>query len=236
MPWTSQEAQKFIMSKLGAPYRVVELSQDQLQEALKRSVRQLASVKPIFKYSTFNILSGVQGYNLTTLNKPFGSGITDLWDQPLTSPAGEFNEFEYYRLRQPPYVDMGEMLIDKIYYKEISMLTGTQFDWHWDPDTTTILITPTPIRSRPASYQYNAGANLIEEVRPSDQGWVVDYALAIAKEMLARVRGKFQGVPGNELPVNTDWSELLREGLEKQDALVESLVNNRGSWTPPIKG
>lgn len=236
MGWTTQELSEHLKMMLGAPHRQVELTKENLDSAIKRSIRQLTSVKPIVKNGNFTINNGVQAYDFTALNKPFGKGILNVYDQPITQPSAVFTEFEYYRIRQPPYVDMGELILDQMYYKEIGYLTGTHFEWEWDPDRTMLLVSPIPTRTRVAGYAYNADADTIEQVRPADQGWVVAYALAIAKEMLGRVRLKFKGVPGSELPVDTDGSELVSEGVDAQKELVETLWKKRGDWTPPMKG
>lgn len=249
MGWTTAEVTKYIKTRLGFPLRAVELDKWNFEEAIQRALRQVTTWKPVFKLQSFTIAEGQQKYNLATPNQPnvgdnldglslpYGKGLTRLFDSPIVQPQAVFSEFEYYRLRQPPYVDMGELLIDNMYYKEIGLLTGTHFDWEWVPDHTSIMITPRPTRTRPAVYEYNAEVSSIDELPGADQGWVADYALALAKEMLGRVRGKFQGVPGTELGLNLDWAELLQEGLEAQANLLEALQEkSRAAWTPPIKG
>ena len=59
--------------------------------------------------------------------------------------------------------------------------------------------------------------------------------LKLLKETLGRIRGKYRGVAGNDLPVETDWSELLSEGIEEQSKLEET-INNRGDWVAPLVG
>jgi hypothetical protein len=215
----------------------VELDKVHYAMALKRAVARVSAYRPCFKMQQFTITTGRQAYNLKTMALPYGKGLTRVFDSPIIQPQAVFNEFEYYRLRQPPYVDMSELLIDNIYYKEIGLLTGTQFDWEWDRDSATLLVTPIPTRTRPGVYEYNADAKNIEDLLVSDQDWAVDYTLAICKEELGRVRGKFQGVPGHELPITTDWQELLREGLDDQKRLDDELqAKARANWTPPLKG
>lgn len=237
MGWTTAEVSKYVKARLGYPKRNVELAKCSIEEFLQRAIRQVSTWRPILRHGSFIIAEGIQGYNFTTLGKEFGKGLTDVYDEPITNPSAVFSEFEYYRLRQPPYVDMGELLMDQMYYKEIGHLTGTNFDWQWDQPTTTLLITPKPTRTRGGAYVYNAEVSKIDELPGVDQGWVAEYTLALAKEALGRIRGKFQGVPGNDLPVETDWAELLSEGLEAQERLLEGLKEKgKGAWVPPIKG
>lgn len=53
--------------------------------------------------------------------------------------------------------------------------------------------------------------------------WIRWYALALAKESLAYVRGKFTTlpIPGNEVTLN--WNELLTRSKEEQEGLITSL-------------
>lgn len=237
MGWTSEEVSKFVKSKLGAPKRRVELDHTNINEALQRAVRQMSTVKPLYKFGSMVINKGQQKYDFVVLSLPFGKGITNFYVEPITSPSqGYFSEFEWWRLRHPPYISAGEIVLDQIYFKELGLITGTEFDWEWDRDTNVLLVTPTPNRTSKAAYIYNASPDRIEDLRPSDQGWVVDFTVAICKEMLGRVRNKFQGVPGNDLPVDTDGADLLSEGLGEQEALKGALQEGRGDWTPPIIG
>ncbi len=243
MGWTTPEVKQYIKAQLGHPKRKIELADSNFNQAIKRSVRYYSTKKPDLRKGRVTILNGGQKYDFLALNLPFGKGLTDVYPEPITSPQDVFNEFEYYRLRQPPYVDMGELLIDQIYYKEIGYLTGTHFHWEWiqfqdkeGTDQAVLLVSPIPSRTFIASYDFNFAPDRIEDVRLTDQGWVVDYALALTKEMLGRVRGKYQGVPGLKLEINTDWSELLGEGLDAQSSLKESLEEARGDWTPPLRG
>lgn len=239
MAWTAAEVFKYVKTMLGHPFRAVELKKENYEEALQRALRKAATWKPVFKLQPFTITQGVQKYDLSALglNLPYGKGVTNLYDSPIERAQSVFSEFERYRIRQPPYVDMGELLMDQMYYKEIGNLTGTTFDWEWIPSATCIMVTPVPTRSRAAVYEYNAGAASIGDLSEADQGWVVDYTLALCKEMLGRVRGKFQGVSGNELPLNMDHDSLLSEAQSEQERLLEALDSkSRASWVPPIKG
>jgi hypothetical protein len=236
MSWNEAEVISFVRAQLGHPKRVIELDDTQIKEAIKRAVRKWSTTIPNIRKGYFQANSGQQAYNLTTLGKEFGKGVIMVYPEPITSPQAVYNDFEYYRLRQPPYVDMGELVVDQIYYREIGILTGTDFDWHWDEGTTTILLKPIPSRSFVCAYDYNDPPDTIDEVPVYSQGWVVDYTLALSKEMLGRVRDKFKGVPGNDLPVETDGADLISEGQSLQEELKETLWTRRGDWTPPIRG
>jgi hypothetical protein len=53
--------------------------------------------------------------------------------------------------------------------------------------------------------------------------WIRRYALAVAKEMLAQVRGKFATVPIPGDSVTLNAGDLLSQAKEEQNALKEEL-------------
>ena len=62
-----------------------------------------------------------------------------------------------------------------------------------------------------------------ENINSMGKQWIRKYALAIAKEMLGQVRGKFGSIPipGNDVTLNA--SDLLSQAKEEQTALKEEL-------------
>ncbi len=235
MPWTTADVSTYIISRLGGPKRIVELDATNITEATKRAVGMYGSSKPLFKFSYINVLVGVQSYDLSSLSKPYGRGLVEVFPEPISTPTADFTVFEHWRLRAPTY-NMSDIVLDKMYYDEIRRVTGTEFDWHWEQDGTQLLITPSPTRTFNLGYKYSISPADITEVPLADQGWVADFALAISKEMLGRVRVKFQGVAGNELSVDTDGSDLLSEAQSEQEALKESLKTKSGDRVAPIRG
>ena len=54
--------------------------------------------------------------------------------------------------------------------------------------------------------------------------WIRRYALSVAKEMLAQIRGKFGSIPipGNDVTLNA--SDLLSQAKDEQTSLKEELT------------
>lgn len=68
------------------------------------------------------------------------------------------------------------------------------------------------------------GTMRLEQIRYDEYNqfakhWVAEYSLAIGKEVLGRIRGKFSELPLPEGSVTMDGGELLSEGLDKQEKL-----------------
>jgi hypothetical protein len=95
------------------------------------------------------------------------------------------------------------------YYLYIDIPQGITYDcsyvytWHVDPDNK------------------NWG---LQHVSNGDVDWFLRFVLASVKEPLARIRGKFHGIPmpdgGEE---DNDYSELSSEGREDRERLIEEI-------------
>jgi len=55
------------------------------------------------------------------------------------------------------------------------------------------------------------------------QFWIKNYTLAVAKEILGRIRGKFNSLPIPDADVQMDAQDLLQEGKEEQQSLIQDL-------------
>ena len=53
--------------------------------------------------------------------------------------------------------------------------------------------------------------------------WIRRYALALAKEMLGSIRGKYQSIPIPGADTTLDYSRLLGEASSEKSALIEEL-------------
>ena len=108
-------------------------------------------------------------------------------------------------------------------------------------------IFPVPKRAETLYFDYFTKADRNNPVRNTDQGlitdvsnvpygnitynsinapgkqWIARYTLAVAKEMLASVRGKYSTVPIPGADVTTNASELRSEAAAEKQALVEEL-------------
>lgn len=106
---------------------------------------------------------------------------------------------------------------------------------------------PRPARSEKLHFDYvvkedrnnpvkNSATNLItdvsnvpyininyESINAPGRNWIFRYTLAISKEMLASVRGKYSSVPIPGSEITTNAGELRSEGAAEKQALIEEL-------------
>ena len=63
-----------------------------------------------------------------------------------------------------------------------------------------------------------------DKINSMGQQWIRKYALAISKEMLGQIRGKFATIPIPGQSVNLNANELLSQAKEEQNSLRDKLV------------
>lgn len=75
--------------------------------------------------------------------------------------------------------------------------------------------------SNPADIQFNEIP--YSAMNSWAQMWIKKYTLALSKEVLGRIRGKFQSLPIPDAEAQMDAQELLQEGKDEQTFLIEQL-------------
>lgn len=79
----------------------------------------------------------------------------------------------------------------------------------------------------------NTGMQLLPD---GDTDWIMAFTLARAKQILARKRGKFQGIMNPDGGTDAvDWSELRDEGREDEGKLIEEIQARRRPLPPVIE-
>ena len=62
-----------------------------------------------------------------------------------------------------------------------------------------------------------------ETINAPGRQWIFRYTLAVAKEMLASIRGKYSSVPIPGAEVTTNAAELRSEAAAEKTALIDEL-------------
>lgn len=80
------------------------------------------------------------------------------------------------------------------------------------------------------------GVLTLAQIPDGDVDWFMEFTLARCKQILARVRGKYEGIMNPEGATDSvDWSQLLDEGRESERDLREALDRRRRPL-PPVVG
>jgi hypothetical protein len=229
---------RYIRERFGEPVIVCELEDEfHIKPAIEQALDIYASYKPVERIGSFTVLAAKQNYVFTEAQ--CGRGIIeffkpDLLRQPIS--LEQFDVFKYHT--HLPNLDPGDYFMERVWWEEVRRSAGSDDDWDFiqDPVTGggTLYLNPIPSASFQAGFIFVKTPTL-NEVPATDDQWLRDYTLAICKEILGRIRGKFDGIDGQESALKMDAATLLSESKDDRERLEERL-QKRGQIVAPIRG
>lgn len=221
----------WILRRLGSPKVRIELSSDQIDDALMEALRRFVSLaeRPE-KYWQVTTQAGVGVYRLPD---DF-VGMHNTFEYMPDTIVGMIQTYTAYQM----YVNFTGNL-DVSYYNalmehmqlRINRIGGVPtFEVLYDPMR--LKVWPTPqTDNRHIVIAYFALPRLEDWTPQSDlyaYDWVLKYALAICKQVLGRIRGRYgTNVVVGDMPVGQDADILLAEAKEEMTALIEDLEGQR---------
>lgn len=119
----------------------------------------------------------------------------------------------------PAVGNLGEWVIFRGYQELFRRFLGGEPGWDYSPDNAIILY-PNPTRSFTVAVHYLQRKRDWQEVDP----WIKEYALAMAKQMLGRIRSKFDRFVSPSGGVVLDGQALLTEGAGEKEKLEAAIM------------
>lgn len=243
-----------ILLTLGAPLVEVNLDSQQLSLAIDDALRRYEEYcdRSEFAYATFQTIPGVNKYKLeedigmvldVTFRSSYaaggiggGSGAMDIGLSGGMAPwagAYYYNTLGYgysnsiggsSARTSPVFANLGEWTLLASYSQLFQRIASRETAWEIGADNS-ILLSPVPWTALTCVVKYMQRKRDYHEVPI----WVFDYALANAKEILGRVRSKFDklGTPGGG--VSLDGKDLLSEAKEAKKELLDQIDTASGN-------
>lgn len=218
----------WILRRLGAPQLVVELTQEQLLDAVESAKRWMAAKKGVMREGRVNILANIQAYTLPedvgqVTSVAFTESALDL---SLTIAPGFFlpdQQIPYHALAAPQSGGLYSSYTQSLQYIETAKrILGIELDWQYDPSKRELYVFPCPKTQGLAVYQYKSRSFTLAQLGELDHDLVKRYALAVSKEILGRVRSKREML-GATGAVTLDGEKLLEESREDIERLNEEI-------------
>ena len=235
---TKERLREWIKEELGAPCLHVEVTNDVIETKIDDAVKVFAKHSGDATYRTamlINLSAGETEYvvdenietvvNLNHDQGSYGGGIDTLF-----TPQ---NQIYSYDLGIGGFRDFGQDLISyqaAMEYIELSRnMLRAEYFLEYNKYTNTLKITPAATDNISAVLEVYSKRDFgnISESEIYDEEFIKEYALALTKIILGRIRSKFEGIPlpgGGSL----DGSSLIAEGIEDRNKLKEDLMNNEG--------
>ena len=195
----------------------VELSTSHIDIAIQKALLWLSFYCPLKGQVDILTLPGAGKYNL--------SGLPPQAEVVRVARAGEEAPFRYDPLRifsnGFDITDISEFAYIKNYIQVAREVYGLSFTWEWDPPF--LYIHPKPSGSYPIRVEYIYPYQRVDDIPVKYLPFFLLYAGAQAKKMLARIRGKYSGVPAPEGSVELDADTLQQLAQEEEQTAIEGI-------------
>lgn len=242
MALVAADTRSWIKRQLGDPTVVVELTDDQLDDAIAEALGVVSTTIPRIRRTQIQGAVGVMKYSIP--GGSYGRGLVDVEVEPTYLTGNHIDIFNpqdvALALRQASsgYVDFAMALGD---VEAAKAVLSSDFDWEFeagaDPavDAGTLFVSPEPASAQVYTLVYTENWTT-GTIPQSYHGWVQRYALARSKVTLGMIRRKFGSVQGAQTTLETDGAQLVSEGSEEMRSLVESLSSRKSALFTPITG
>lgn len=234
---TKAKLKEFIQRKLGKGVVGVELTDDQLDDAVMLAVEYfqewvgqcksvLFSLTTDTEYDGSLIASDID-YVVNVAFPLTSSGIEDVFDW-----AGvEINPFTFvYGGSTGGYSDIVQML----QYQEMAKrIVSADREWEWDESRDKLIVTPTPTSGEQVLVSYISTDVDLTYLKTYEWRPIRDYALAQAMKTLAAIRMKYSEKPSATGAFAMDGDALWAnaEAIEQQvEEKMRSLSEPLGFW------
>lgn len=228
----------YIFSMLGYPVVDVELTDAQIGSVFRNAMALYSQWVPMEKVITFNMIAGQSDYKFADMPPEGPTTVDFIRAQGL--PYINDVMFGYF-FPNSRIVSFDEYAMSLSYWSMLRRVMGIEPEWNWDESTATLWINAGTRNLATPYSQYVCMAKFFDtrtlgQVRHDHRQWFFDYSLALAKEILGRIRGKYSGIipaPGGK--VQMEYQLLLKESQESRAALTQQL-RAMAPKMPPILG
>lgn len=243
-----QQIKEYVLIMLGAPTVRIEFDDQALDMCVKQTLKVMEIYAPreFFTYYTFMTTPGKSIYKMppevgyirtveyqqTPNNNFFSAELGGSIPINYLNPGGSggYGASGFIDPTQPMWGRLGEWTLYKQYERMYARSSSGIGGWEWVGGYRNIKLYPIPYRNTPVIVHYMPKCYDWEEVTLCMQ----EGALAHAKMILGRIRGKIKNPPGPNGGIQLDGDQLMQEGKEEYEKWKEDLVYRWGD-IPPMR-
>ena len=219
----------YILLNLGAPVIRVELVPQQIKAIIDQSVTKFSYHAPSWT-SHFYTFRTAAGRNLYELPKHVLDNLTYVvYKKSLLSIQAQAGtlEFDFFiKYFQDNFLfsdfEVGDFLLMQMHLEQIRKVLGQEGTWDI-VNNKYLQLYPVPTEYDQVIVEYRALDS--DTIHPSYKNWIQQYALALAKILLGRIRGKYKILPSPGGGASLDGAELSQEGAREKENLEERLLD-----------
>lgn len=240
------QVREYILHMLGAPVIKLELDEQNIDFCIDQAMKVFEDYagKEYFSYYVFNTIPGKSIYEMppevglirNVYYKEMGTFAFQASDLDGAIPIEYFYPGGSYASIQGGLIDpvqpmwgrLGEWVLYKQYEQMYSRASSNIGGWEFIGGLGTIKLYPVPYRVQKVIVHYMQRHKDWSEVTQAMQ----EGALTYAKEILGRIRSKYQSVPGAGGSIAMDGSTLIQEAREDRQKWFEDLIYKFGDILP----
>ena len=241
-----EQIREYIYHMLGAPALKIELDEQNIDFCIDQALKVVEDYAPreYFQYYTFRTNAGQSVYEMppdvglirNVFYKEQGTFAFQASDLDGAIPIEYFYPGGSYASIQGGMIDpiqpiwgrMGEWVLYKMYEQMYSRTSSNLGGWEWVGGFKHVKLYPIPYASHQVIVHYMQKMKDWQEVTQAMQ----EGALTYAKEILARIRGKYASPPGPGGGMQLDWQALQQEAREDREKWFENLIYKFGDILP----
>ena len=221
----SEPLKLHVLSQLGHPNVLVELTEVQMEQILRSTGDFIARYFPLEeKYAFFMTTPLKASYDIPS----DAYWIREIAFDPVTTRIGDIFGAESYLFNIGNISGIQNMLTDyhllQAYRKFSQRILGTEGTWEFKVSTNSLILYPTPKGTFPVVVKYMP---VIEEFN-SPQAREITYRIILAqlKIALGHARRKIGSVPSPDGgTIGLDGDQLVSEGKEEYEAALKEAIN-----------
>lgn len=226
---TEAELKDWILRRLGAPFLKVELTQGHLDDIVEESLRWFSAKKGLVKLSLLTTQAGVTEYDLPhdadmILNVNFSLSPLDIamvYEPYLLE--GDSLPFDVFA--SPESGGLYSSLVQSLQYIETAKrVLGGEPEWRQIGRK--LRIWPAPKQGSSVMLEYKSNHITLQDLSERDHDLIKRFALAQAKEDVARVRSKYDSYPTAQGSVSLDGDRLFDEAQREKEKLEEEIFDS----------
>ena len=237
-----KEIKRYILNSLGDPVVNVELAEEQLNEAINQAIDEYLATGA-FETAYAQLPVDNQSSNVFDLPEDAGTVKNVVFNIPFETAAGSTQDIFSFAVYASPFGPnytnfvhaAGNLGVFFEYLQNRNRVIGN--DITFKVVNGQLYVWPIPRNAPSILIEYSKNSFGVEDkdqnISLSNQWgiqWIRNYALAVSKGMLGKVRGKFSqvsGGPGSESQT-LNSAELVAESKEEITALKEQLFDKKG--------
>ena len=219
-----------ILDDLGSDGIDIDLTERQLDTALRRAIQMWNRWRPLLKWLSLGNVSATETVMYTLTEDEVGiAGILDVefadQDYLAVTPLASSYVVTWGRRGPRMFFEM------QVTQRRQERMTGAQPDWFWDGDDRILYLT-LPARPQRVMALFARPVEL-EDIRYDQEYQFEEAATAHAKIIAANILEQAGQVPGPQGEIGSNAQTWRQEGQEKLREIEEEMKNSLAAVPPP---